>query len=253
MVKSGPHVQRKNPATFDRDMNLPINQSKILIHIALNGPIDAYRTSKDLKFPLTTTQLGFKTLTDDGLIRLKDIVKGKTDQNRKIYDLSPRGFCFITEFFLKKESPVSYDKLREFLDRHCDLFPDLLKKWDFYINHSRDFFSRVPTYQEQSSYLINTPDISTSIWCDVLRSTCLSVNNHYRWFGRDVTVEEICSQYKDTLSDELYQSQIDDRHTDGFVYALKQDEEIWSELVPKIQSLIEDYEKRIVQFEKILR
>ncbi len=252
MIDSRPPSRRKNPATFDRNTNLPINQSKILFHIAINGPIDAYRTNKDLAFSLTTTQSVFKILTEEGLIQLKDIVKGKTDQNRKIYDLTPRGFCFITEIFLNKGSGKSYDELKEFLDRHCDLLPDLLKKWDFFINQSRDYFSHNPTDWEQPLYMIPVPDVSTAIWCDILRHTCYSVNRHYEWYGKGITVDEVCNQFKEVLLNELYE----DRRgpgIDGFVYALKQDKQLWSELLPELQSFIEDFEDRIAQLKEKLK
>lgn len=230
---------------------LPENQTKILLHIALNGPIDAYRTNKDLSFRLSTTQLAFKTLKETGLIQLKETIKGKTDQNRKIYDLTPYGFCLVTGAMLENNSVVSFDEVSKFLKIHNDLFPDLLSKWDFFINHSKDYFSRNPVKWEQPTYMIPIPDISTQIWCDILRRTCRSVKSQYDWSHKEVTVETIINEYKQVLLNELYEDRIGP-YIDGFVYSLKQDKELWKELEPEVRSYIDEFKDRIAQIERIL-
>jgi predicted transcriptional regulator len=251
MVISRLDLQKENLTKINGTKTLPANQTKILLHIARNGPIDAYRTNKDLAFSLSTTQLSFKTLKELGLIQLKDTVKGKTEQNRKIFDLTPFGFCLIAEAMLENNSDVSYDEVRKFLELHSTLFPDLLNKWDFFIERSRDYFSHNSVNWEQPLYLIPIPDISTNIWCNILRHTCRSINDQYRWDHNEVTVEKICNKYKQVLLNELYEDAYGP-YVDGFVYALKQDKELWSELVPEVQSFIEDFKERIEQLEKRL-
>ncbi|AGB02423.1 hypothetical protein [Methanoregula formicica] len=239
------------PRTQKRTKTLPENQTKILLHIALNGPIDAYRMNKELSFKLSTTQLAFKTLREMGLIKLKDTIKGKTDQNRKIYDLTPYGFCLVTGAMIENNSVVSFDEVSKFLKIHKELFPDLLEKWDFFINNSKDYFSHNPVEWQQPVYMVHIPDISTQIWCDILRHTCNSVKNSYHWSGKEVTVEMICDEYRQTLVNELYEDQYGP-YIDGFVYSLKQDKELWDELVPEVQSFIDDFKERIVRLEKII-
>ena len=111
------------------------NHIKILKDIAVNGPIDVYRASKKRLFiGLSTTQASFKKLTESGFLQLVETVKSDTDQIRKIYGLTHFGLCaVITLLLYRNVSDATYEDIKACTNWNADLFPNLLKKWDFFI------------------------------------------------------------------------------------------------------------------------
>jgi len=233
-------------------INLPENQMKILSHIALNGPNDAYRTHNELNLCLSTTQLAFTKLKNLGCIQLKEMVKGDTEQIRKIYSLGPLGFCIITRAMLEPKTITTYNDLKTHIDLNGEFFPDLLKKWDFFIEKSREYHLRNPVKGwKSSSFMISMPDAATEIWCQILNSVCDSLIKDYEWWAKTITLKDISEKFRETLINFIWEDASSEM--DGaMIFALKQNRELWDALTPELSGLIEYHKERITLLEKII-
>jgi hypothetical protein len=231
---------------------LPENQVKILFYIALIGPIDAYRANRELNFSLSTTQLAFKKMKDVGFIQLKEIVKGDTEQNRKIYCLAPLGFCVVTATMLKTNAITTYDQLKKHIELNSNLFPDLLEKWDFFVGNSRKYYSKNPVKDwQRSMMLISFPDISTEIWGKILNSICIALIKKHDCTEKIISLSDISEEFRQSLINFIYKD-MPLSQNEGLVFALKQDKKLWNELVPSLLSQLDYYKEKQVKLEKIL-
>jgi len=240
------------------------NQKDIIIHIALNGPIDAYRTNNELKFSLSTTQLAFKKLNEYGLIEFKRTVKGNTEQLRKLYGLTSYGFCLVTNSILKIDETwcsLGDDMFKEFLKLNEELFPELLKKWSVFIDRSKSYYESHPVQDwKKLPWLKPLPDISTEIWCAVLLKVCHNVVDFVYWEDgkhdphtdfREIGEADFNEEFKVCLV-ECLTGYLTSPHLEGLIFSLKQDKELCADLIPGLSNWARQYEKQMIRINKIL-
>ena len=261
MVVSYLDVEIGKPRFFQRSCKLPQNQVNILFHIALIGPNDAYRINRELKSSLSTTQLAFKKLNAAGIIQLKETAKGETDQIRKIYCLTHYGFCLVATIILVDGSQATYEQLRSFIDLNSDLFPELLKRWDFLVNHSREYYSQNPVNDWKNlNFLISLPDISTEIWYLILLKTCQNVIDDHSWgeekedpsFNLKTVNEKSLNDKLEEVFDSCISGYLTSPWQQGFIYAIKQDKKLCANLVPVLSNLLVYHEKQVKLLKKTL-
>jgi DNA-binding MarR family transcriptional regulator len=248
------------PTYFLKTCPLSPHQVNILIRIALVGPNDAYRINKELNSSLSTTQLAFKKLKNDGLIQLRETVKGETDQIRKIYSLTPFGFCLITTRLFDPKSGITYDQLKKFIDMNSNLLPELLKKWDIFIENSKEYFSHNPVKDwECASYLIHLPDISTEIWCLILLKTCESIIDDYSYDNfHDNSLDNLKTINEKALRDGFREAlrqcligYFSSPDLEGLIFALKQDRDLINDMIPILTDEIDMQNKSLKRLLRI--
>jgi len=260
MVLSHIELAVGKPIYFLKTCPLSPHQVNILTRIALVGPNDAYRINKELNSSLSTTQLAFKKLKDDGLIQLRETVKGETDQIRKIYSLTPFGFCLIATRLFDPKSNTTYDQLKKFIDLNCNLLPELLKNWDIFIENSREYYSHNPVKDWKCfSHQIPSPDISTEIWCIILSKTCESIIDDYAYSGlhdnsldslKTINEKILREKFKEVLDECLFYY-LSSPHLEGFIFALKHDRDLIKDMIPMVTDEIATQNMRLKRLLRI--
>jgi len=248
------------PTYFLKTCPLSLHQVTILTRIALIGPNDAYRINKELKSSISTTQLAFKKLKNDGLIQLKEIVKGETDQIRKIYSLTPFGFCLITTRLFDPKSNTTYNELKKFIDLNSNLLPELLKNWDIFIENSKEYYSLNPVKDwECPTHIIPVPDISTEIWCVVLSKTCESIIDDYAMYSfhdsaldnfKKINENALRDGFRAALNQCLF-GYLSSPDLEGLIFALKQDQDLINDTIPILTDEIDMQNKSLKRLLRI--
>jgi hypothetical protein len=177
-------------------------QKDVIGDIALNGPIDAYRASKRIDRSLTATQVAIKKFVEEGVLQLKEIVQGDTQQNRKIYSLTVPGFCLVVPFMLNREwSECTYEDVRRLIAQYPEYFPELFNNWESVIVDIRTYFKKNHMdLTGNSRYLIAMPDAPTHLLCDIL----------YRICDQQHALRQISEINADCLSEQFVISLLDD-------------------------------------------
>lgn len=179
MIEKQKGTLARYPCSKLYNVFLTDNQIRILIDIAINGPVDAYREHKRTTIVLSTTQNILKKLSEYDLIKIKEISSSNTDRIRKIYQLTSLGFFASVVFLLDRthRSTKTYEDFHKFIQQNRELFPYLLEKWDELIENTKEAYRRLP--ERQCKYndpnLIPFPDSATNYWCVRLLRFCESI------------------------------------------------------------------------------
>ena len=124
------------------------NELKIYEKIAHNGPQSVYDLNLAINANYANTHRKIKKLTKEGFLYESEKVKGKTNTDKILYDLTELGFFYFLKCYSEKIWTNKEDDKRENLDyqkkvetcfhslieRRSAELPFLSKNWDLFVN-----------------------------------------------------------------------------------------------------------------------
>jgi hypothetical protein len=106
-------------------------QTRILMHLAFNGPIDTYGAHKTLGQKLSTTQKAMKLLETKGLIAFLRSVPTEKNRTKNVYHLAFPGFLVVLDTILISGNGYHEDDLHRVVALHAALAPSVFGRWDW--------------------------------------------------------------------------------------------------------------------------
>jgi hypothetical protein len=252
----GPSTIRSPEALLFYD-GLNDTEKEVFSYIAVNGPIDAYRASKNVSKSLTATQQSFKKLTEKGIFQIKEIVLGATQQNRKVYSLTLSGFCIALSFMLNKGwSDCTFEDVHRLIKQYPEYFPGLFDNWDQIIDDMKVYYKGYNWDEEDyGGFVIPVPDGPTRTLCEILWHAIDGVLSNRVYY--DAIPTTLFNSFVPNLLDPILHNPppIDQGGTriGALFYALKRQHKLWKIIEPEIRIEYDRIHEEMVFIEKLLK